>query len=251
MSRQILAEHHAIWQQKPVLRAIYTDFYRRILAASRPGRTLEVGGGSGNLKEFSAEVVSTDIVYTPWLDVAADAQALPFVRESFTNVVAVDVLHHIEHPRRFLLEVERVLRPRGRLILLEPAITPISWGFYHFFHPEPVKMRVDPLSDVTADPYRQPFDANQAIPTLLFGRYQCRLKKMFPKLNIIRLQRLSLFAYPLSGGFRSWCLVPTSVVESLISLERLLSPLLGRLMAFRMLVILEKNEVHGYEGRTR
>jgi SAM-dependent methyltransferase len=240
MSRQILSDHLQIWQHKPVLRSIYTDFYRRITGACRPGRTLEVGGGTGNLKDFSRDVVSTDIVPAPWLDAAADAQALPFVKESFTNVVAVDVLHHIERPRRFLSEIERVLEPRGRFILLEPAITPVSWALYHFCHPEPVMMRTDPLCDGPSDRDRKPFDANQAIPTLLFGRYRTRLQEMFPNLTLLQVEKLSLFAYPLSGGFRSWCLVPMGILEGLLRLERRLAPLLGRLMAFRMLVVMEK-----------
>ncbi len=116
MSKRILNEHRIVWQDKPVLRAIYADFYRRIIAACRPGLSLEIGGGSGNLKDFASEVISTDVVPTPWLDAAADAQALPFGEESFTNIVMVDVLHHIERPRRFFAEAERVLRPGGRII---------------------------------------------------------------------------------------------------------------------------------------
>jgi SAM-dependent methyltransferase len=156
-------------------------------------------------------------------------------------VVAVDVLHHVEHPRRFLREIERVLEPGGRMILVEPAITPVSWGFYRFLHPEPVVMHVNPLSEVSNERNRKPFDANQAIPTLLFGRYRHSLKEMFPKLSLVRLQRFSLFAYPLSGGFRRWCLVPMAFVEPLIRLERRVPSIIGRLMAFRMLVIVEKN----------
>ncbi len=90
MSEEILRNHRELWRQKPVLRAIYSDFYERITAACRPGLSLEIGGGSGNLKDFAREVVSTDIVQVPWLDAAADAQALPFAAGSFANVVSVE-----------------------------------------------------------------------------------------------------------------------------------------------------------------
>ena len=50
-----------IWQRKPALRAVYGDIYRRIGAQMAPGRTLEIGGGSGNLKALRAATVSTDI----------------------------------------------------------------------------------------------------------------------------------------------------------------------------------------------
>lgn len=240
MTAEVLHDHRELWKQKPVLRAIYTDFYQRIIRACRPGRSLEIGGGSGNLKEFAERVVTTDIVPVPWLDAAADAQALPFADESFANIVAVDVLHHIERPRRFLAEAQRVLEPGGRLIVLEPAITPLSWIFYRFFHPEPVDMDADPLADGPLNPARVPFDANQALPTLLFGRDRKRLTSSFPRLNLLQLERLSLFAYPLSGGFRSWCLVPASMVAPLLKVENAIAPALGPLAAFRLLAVVEK-----------
>src|SRR5262249_52271998 len=126
MCEAILHEHRQVWQQKPALRAIYHDFYERIASACREGRSLEIGGGSGNLKEYRHDVVTTDIVTTPWLDAVADAQNLPFANNSFANIVAVDVLHHIEHPVRFLAEARRVVSPKGRIVLIEPGISPVS-----------------------------------------------------------------------------------------------------------------------------
>lgn len=240
MSQQLLREHQIIWQEKPALRAVYTDYYDRIVGFCQPGLTLEVGGGSGNLKEFAKDVICTDIVPLPWLDVAADAQALPFADSTFANIVCVDVLHHIERPTRFFSEAERVLTPGGRLVLLEPAITPVSGVFYRFFHPEPVQMGVDPLVDGDLDPMREPFDANQAIPTLLFGSHRARFHQRFPELRMVHSGRLSLVAYPLSGGFRPWGLIPASAVNTVLGMENALMPMLGWLAAFRLLVVLEK-----------
>ena len=101
--------------------------------AIEPGPTLEVGGGSGNFKLFAPDTVSSDILPAPWLDLVCDAQRLPFADASFANIVMVDVLHHIGSPLRFLKEAARVLRPGGRLIFCEPAITPLSGLFYRSF----------------------------------------------------------------------------------------------------------------------
>lgn len=235
-----LTEYREAWARKPVLRAIYGDYYRRITACARPGATLEIGGGSGNLKQFLADIVSTDIQYAPWLDAVADAQTLPFRDESFANIVMFDVLHHVERPRRFLAEVERVLQPGGRLIVVEPDMTPISRVFYRLFHPEPFDMRADPLTEGELTRDRDPYAANQAIPRLLFGPFRARLEQSFPRLRVTVCQRLGLFAYPLSGGFRPWSLVPAACVPALLALESVLLPLLGPLMAFRMFGVIEK-----------
>ena len=235
-----LEGYRAIWRGKPVLRVVYRDFYRRIMEASRPGLVLEIGGGSGNLKQFATHVISTDIQWAGWLDAVADAQALPFGDSTFDGIVMIDVLHHLETPGRFLQEAQRVLRPRGRLILVEPAITPLSWIAYRFFHHEPVRMDQDPLADVPSGPHRDPYDANSALPTLLFGRARKRLEQKSPNLVVREVRRFSLAAYPLSGGFRSWSLLPRALVTPLLRLERAVERGLGPLMAFRLLAVVEK-----------
>jgi len=56
-----LADHRGVWDRKPVPRLVYDDFYEPIAAVCRPGRTIEIGGGIGNLKRRLTEVVATDI----------------------------------------------------------------------------------------------------------------------------------------------------------------------------------------------
>ena len=57
---------------------MYRAYYEGLRARCRPGQTLEIGGGSGNLKNFMPTVIFTDILPAPWLDALADAQRLPF-----------------------------------------------------------------------------------------------------------------------------------------------------------------------------
>lgn len=235
-------DYRFVWQEKPVLRAIYRKYYRDIVERCSAGRTLEIGGGSGNLKSFAPDVISTDIVSAPWLDAVADAQRLPFAPSSFDNIVMFDVLHHIERPRMFFKEAVRVLRLGGRIVMIEPAITPLSWLFYRAFHPEPLNMSADPLSEGPLDPNRDAFQANQAIPTLLFNRQKARFAAEFSALHLIEIRLLALFTYPLSGGFRSWSLLPVGLVPSLLRIERRLEPILGRLMAFRLIAVVERRK---------
>jgi SAM-dependent methyltransferase len=233
-------EHRELWQQKKSLRAIYGDYYRRIAKRCRPGRTLEIGGGSGNFKDYLPETLSMDVQSFDWLDLVADAHRLPFSNGSFANLVMIDALHHLERPGLFLREAARVLQSGGRVIMIEPAITPLSWPVYTFLHPEPVDLADDPLAPGDLTPNRDPFAANQAIPTLLFGRHRARLAAEIPDLMLLEFAKFSLISYPLSGGFRPWSLLPAALAPTVIKLEDALSPLLAPLMAFRLLAVLAR-----------
>ncbi|MEW5727611.1 MAG: class I SAM-dependent methyltransferase [Pseudomonadota bacterium] len=239
--RRIEQDHEA-WKRKPVLRAIYQDLYRRMQAACRPGISLEIGGGGGNLKEWLPSVVATDIQWAPWLDAVADAQNMPFVDASFDNIILFDVLHHIPGPHRFFAEAQRVLRPGGRVVMMEPGVTPVSWVMMNTMHHEPAIMAADPFRDQEWAAQNNPYAANQAIPSLMFQRHRRRFEAEFPDLRIVSVERLSLFAYPLSGGFRPWCLLPQSVVGGMLKLEDVLMPVLGPLMAFRLMVVVERRQ---------
>jgi SAM-dependent methyltransferase len=232
--------YRMVWEDKPTLRAIYRNYCQEIIQRCKPGRTLEIGGGSGHLKNFAPAVISTDILWAPWLDAVVDAQRLPFASGSFNNIVFLDVLHHVERPRLFFEEAIRVLQPTGRIVMIEPAITPLSGLLYRTFHPEPVDMTADPLLNGPLTPARDAFEANQAIPTLLFSHRKARFLAEFPALRLVESRRIALFAYALSGGYRPWSLIPASVVQPLLWFEHLVEPMLGWLMAFRMIVVIEK-----------
>jgi SAM-dependent methyltransferase len=170
----------------------------------------------------------------------ADAQRLPFADACGANIVMVDVLHHLEFPVAFFREAARVLRPGGRVLMVEPAIT---WGsslFYRFLHHEPVRTSAEVLSDGEPDPHRDPYDSNQAIPTLLATRDRERFHRLFPTLRIAAVQWFSFAAYPLSGGFQPWSLIGESLARRMLRFEHTLEPMLGRLAGFRMLLLIEK-----------
>ncbi len=236
----LIVEHRRRWQSKPVIRELYHQYYMRIVAACAPGPTLELGGGAGHSRDFIPNLISADILPAPWLDVVCDAQCMPFRNAVFSNIVLLDVLHHIPRPLAFLSDAARVLRRGGRLVILDPAITPLSWPFYRFLHQEPVDLSVDPLDEETTMSKNDPFDSNQAIASLLFGRHRRRLEKSVNQFEIVTLRRFSFFAYPLSGGFKAWSLLPVAAVRPLVRIEDKLEPLLGSLMAFRLLAVLER-----------
>jgi SAM-dependent methyltransferase len=234
--------HRAQWERKKSIRLLYRDFHRQLLDNCPEGRVLDIGSGTAHIKEFSADIVSTDILPFPGIDAVADAHRLPFADQSFSGVVMLDVLHHLERPVEFLKEASRVLRVGGRLAMIEPAMTALARRFYDRFHEEPVDMQADAFAAVKINPDRNPFDANQAIPSLLFATEPARrrVEQTIPSLGVRRVDWLSLLAYPMSGGFQKWSLMPAPLVAPTLALERRVPAAIRKHVAFRMMVVLER-----------
>src|SRR2546421_3344430 len=184
--------HRRAWGENEALRILYGRWYGRVRAALPPaalGPWVELGSGPGLARDFVPEMALTDLVAAPWHDRQAAAQALPFADASLGALVLFDVLHHLPAPARFFAEATRVLRPGGRVVACEPYVSPLSYPIYRFLHEEGLVMDVDPLAEVPGAG-RDPFDANQAIPTLLFARRPAALAR-FPALRLTRLERLA------------------------------------------------------------
>jgi hypothetical protein len=213
-SSEALEKYALTWQRKAVLRAVYEDSYDRLAAECRPGLSIEIGGGIGNLKQHLDGAIATDIQFASWLACVADAQRLPFAAG--------------------------VLRPGGRVLMVEPAITWGSTLFYRLFHHEPVRTSADALVDGRPDPLRDPYDSNQAIPTILATRDRARFHDQFCDLRIVRVDWFAFAAYPLSGVFQPWSLIGAGMARRLLRIERAIEPVLGRLAGFRMLIVIEK-----------
>ena len=235
-------DHRGVWERKRSIRLIYRDYHRQLLGNCPDGRILDIGGGTAHIKEVRPDVVCTDILSFPGIDVAADAHRLPFRDGFFAGIVMLDVLHHLERPVDFLREASRVLKPGGRLAMIEPAMTTVARLFYERYHEEPVDMRSDPFAPVVSNPDRDPFDANQAIPTLLFANEAARkrVEQEVPALRVGNVEWHSLLVYPLSGGLQSWSLMPASLVGPLLGLERHVPDSIRRHLGFRMTIVLER-----------
>jgi len=93
------------------------------------GDVFEVGAGSGEvsraLKDAGHRVVATDI--SPNMveeikrkDIEAyvcDSETLPFPDASFDTVISSEHLYYLDHPEKFIDEAQRILRPKGRLLI--------------------------------------------------------------------------------------------------------------------------------------
>jgi hypothetical protein len=63
---------------------------------------------------------------------------------------------------------------------------------------------------------------------------------VLPQLRISRVEWFALAVYPLSGGFKPWSLIGPAAARRLLDIERAVEPVVGRWIAFRMMLTVEK-----------
>lgn len=100
---------------------------------------LEVGAGAAISEIFLKQrMVRTDILPFNEFNVLGDCamERLPFKDSSFDAVLAFDSIHHSEQPSKAVLELLRVIRKGGKIILVEPFVSPMSYLPYKIFHYE-------------------------------------------------------------------------------------------------------------------
>lgn len=241
MTDNIVLRHRKVWENKKILRVIYTEWFEKIKKdlSSTKGITLELGSGSGNFKEFMPDSVSSDVESYEWLDYTFDAHKMPFGDNSISNIVMIDVLHHLNNPVIFLDEAFRVLNKNGRIIMIEPFPTPFSLIIYRLFHPEPFQFNINYFTKKELDE-KLPWDSNQAIPYLIFFKNINLFETGFKnKFNILKKDKFSFILYPLSGGFENRQLIPDLFIPLFQKAEKFLSPLKS-LLAFRCYIVIEK-----------
>ena len=100
-------------------------------------------------------------------------------------------------------------------------------------------MSVDPFAPAPGIG-SDPFEGNQAVPSLLMGRYRGELERRFPELRIDSLRRFAGLAYPASGGFGRRALLPLRLWKALLALEDRLPRAAFRFAGFRLLAVLER-----------
>ena len=248
------AEQHLIemrgnreaWSRKPLLHAIYGEFYRiiRDCLARTSGSVAELGSGIGAVKEFIPECITTDIFPNPWIDRRENAYRLSFRDGSLSNLILLDVFHHLQYPGTALNEFHRVLNEGGRAILLEPGMGVLGKFIYDRFHHEPLGLN----SAITWFAPKD-FEAESASYYAAQGNAsRVFLLKEFPEhlrpWRLVKAEALPEIAYVASGGFSKPQLYPSIALPFIRNLERILARW-PNLFATRLLVVLEKPKSHG------
>ena len=230
-----------IIQEKAFLREIYKEWYFRILKAlpNCEGPILEIGSGSGFMKEYIPNLTTSEIFDCPGVDLELDAcQRTPFEDKFFRAIVMTDVFHHLPKPIQFLNEATRILRLNGRIVMIEPWVSSWSRFVYGKLHHEPF----EPESLTYDLPRNGPLsEANSALPWMIFKRDKEKFENDFPNLHIIEIKPFMPFRYLVSGGVSLRSFMPMWSFNIWKGVERILQSKMESLAMFAHITLVRIN----------
>lgn len=224
-------QHKQIILNKRFLKNLYQEWYTVFVNAAKTlpeGKLVELGSGGGFLKQLLPQVITSDVLELPDLDLIFYAEKMPFQDAEVSGIFMVDVLHHIPDNEAFLKEAVRVLKPGGKILMNEPANS--AWGrfIYRNFHHEPFEPKADwkiPASGPMSG-------ANGALPWIIFERDRLKFENKFPQLKINSIKYHTPLRYLISGGVSKKQMVPNFTFGVFSALDNLLSSISPQISMF-------------------
>jgi len=226
---------------KPFLKSIYDEWYS-MLSKELPegeGPVLELGSGAGYCERFIPNLITSEIFYCSRAKVVADAEKIPFADGSLRAIVMTDVLHHMPRVESFFAEASRCLRRDGKILMIEPWVTPWSRFVYTRLHHEPFRTDAADWSFASTGPLS---GSNSAMPWIVFVRDRNKFETLFPELSIERIRPFLPFRYLVSGGVGLRSLMPGITHDVWAGLECMLESQMPNLAMFAF-VSLRRSEV--------
>lgn len=230
------------YKKKSLLKLIYKDYYKEIqnhIIIDSQYPNLEIGSGGGNIKEIIPNCITTDQFIDNKIDQIENIYNLSFKNNSISNILLLDVFHHLEYPRLAINEMNRVLISKGRIVMIEPAMGLIPKIIFKLFHDEPLGLNLKIEWDKIPEriPDSGEYFAAQSLPWRAFVKKEFNIESNF-KIELIKT--FSDFSYLASGGYSYPSFYPKIAYPLIKLIDKFLSILSKKKFSARMLVVLEK-----------
>ena len=133
-----------------------------------------------------------------------------------------------------MAEAGRVLQQGGRLAMIEPWITPLSFLLYRYLHHEDCSLEID-LERPFNKSDKKAFDGNAAIPFKLLKEFEVAARP----LRLVQADPFLGLPYLATLGFKTMRRIPPAVIQIAKVCERLLGPV-RKFAASRILIVWEQ-----------
>ena len=110
------------WLKKKITRARLNEF---IVRHATDKKVLDLGSSKSPYAHLFPNRTSFDIEEREGVDVVGDAHNMPFKNGEFEVIVCTEVLEHLHSPHIAIEEMQRVLKPGGKIILTTRFVFPI------------------------------------------------------------------------------------------------------------------------------
>ena len=179
---------------------IYREWYNLIskYLSMINGLNIELGCGASFINETNQKIKKTDVFMNSNTDFILDAMEVGEKFENkISNLILVNVFHHISNPELFLKSAEKSLLTGGRIIMIEPNNNFWSKLVYKFIGHEKFDTKQIDWNFESKDPL---LDSNQALSWIIFERDFVKFKNAFPMFSLIEKKSMMPISYLISGG---------------------------------------------------
>jgi len=231
------------YQNKKLIKIIYNNYYKKIkknIYISNNRKILELGSGGGNIKKVIKKCITSDQFKNKNIDRIENIYKINFKKNSISNIILIDVFHHLQFPGLALKEIHRVLIKNGRIIMVEPAMGCIPRIVYKIFHYEPngFNLKINWNHIPKKIPSLNQYFAAQSMPWRAFFLKELNLRSRY-KIKLIK--PFSDFAFLLSGGYSYKAFYPKFLYSLIKLIDKILTSISIKIFSARMLIVLEKN----------
>lgn len=209
---------------------------------------IEVGAGTGISKEFikSENFKTTDYANNEWLDYKmVDALNTKIKSETLDFVISSNMIHHVPYPKLFFEEMNRILKPGGKLIIQEINCSSSMRFLLRLMRHEGYDFTINVFDStmICTDP-EDLWSANCAIPNLLFDDLE-QFKKNISNFKVLYTGFSEFFLFINSGGVISktkYLPLPLSILKFFRRIDIFLTKISPSFFAMQRQVVLEKKE---------
>lgn len=207
---------------------------------------IEVGCGTGISKEFIKcdNFLLTDYSDNEWLDQKmVDALNTGFSDNSLDFVLSSNMIHHVPYPFRFFEEMNRILKPGGKLIIQEINCSKVMQALLRLMRHEGYDFNINVFDEniICTDP-EDLWSANCAIPNLLFDDLEA-FKTNFPYFEAKKTSFSEFLIFINSGGVISktaYLPLPKVILRLLCRIDDFLANKWPNVFALQRQIVLEK-----------
>ncbi|WP_445453395.1 class I SAM-dependent methyltransferase [Flavobacterium sp. 25HG05S-40] len=115
----------------PVYPQPFFDARRIIRNEIKGKKVIALNLGSGN-SDFGNDLINVDLLPYQNVDVICDIENIPFKDNSIDYIINIAVLEHVPNPQRVIAEMNRILKPGGKMYCFIPFMQPFHASPYDF-----------------------------------------------------------------------------------------------------------------------